>query len=96
MFPHHSVLVQLMAGGTAGVIQWLPPIYYADVLKSHMQTAVPGQYNSMWDCAKHIYRTEGLRGYHRGLFVAILRAFPLHAVIFCGYETVMYLTREWT
>jgi hypothetical protein len=34
-----------MAGGTTGVVQWLPPILCFDAVKSHMQTAQPGTYS---------------------------------------------------
>lgn len=47
----------MMAGGIAGTVQWLPPFYCADVLKSRMQSAAPGVYSSVWDCAVKSYRS---------------------------------------
>lgn len=82
------LIAQLLAGGTAGVVQWLPPIYCFDVIKSRMQTAPQGTYSSLRDCAFRLYREEGIGVYYRGLSPAILRAFPLHAIIFITYEYV--------
>jgi len=64
--------------------QWLPPLYCVDVMKSRMQSAEPGVYSSLWDCMVKSYRAEGLGVFFRGLPVAMLRAFPLHACIFFG------------
>lgn len=58
-------MVQLIAGGTTGFVQWLPPFYFADVLKSKMQTAQPGEYSGLVDCIVKTYKTEGMRGYLR-------------------------------
>ena len=96
---------QFFAGGTAGVIQWLPPIYCLDVIKSRMQTAPQGHYSGVWDCVLRLKSEHGARVFvrycslssdqqisffvRRGLSPALLRAFPLHAVIFLAYEAVM-------
>lgn len=61
----HATLVQFLAGSTAGVVQWLPPIYFADVLKSRMQTAAPGRYDSVMSCVREILAEEGWRGFFR-------------------------------
>ena len=82
-------LTQFISGGIAGVVQWLPPIYFADVLKSKMQTAPPGMYKGSFDCATKIYKEHGFMIFFRGLTPALFRAFPLHAIIFLGYETTM-------
>ena len=51
--------VQLLSGGIAGTVQWLPPFYCFDVIKSRMQTVPLGYYNSMSDCAVRLWREEG-------------------------------------
>lgn len=84
----------LLAGGVAGTIQWLPPFYCIDVIKSRMQSALPGVYTSAWDCAKKSYQKEGLPVFFRGLPVALVRAFPLHACIFLGYETTLAALKD--
>lgn len=43
-------VLQMLAGGVAGCVHWLPPVYCLDVVKTRMQTAEPGVYHGMWDC----------------------------------------------
>ena len=85
---------QFLAGGTAGVVQWLPPIFWFDVLKSKMQTAPQGHYSGVLDCIRRTYLEEGARGFFRGFSPAMFRAFPLHAIIFLCYEAVMKLLKQ--
>lgn len=85
----NAQVAQFLAGGTAGVVQWLPPIYCVDVIKSRMQTAPKGQYTSLADCAVKLYSAHGMRVFFRGLVPALFRAFPLHAIIFVTYEMVI-------
>lgn len=40
----------MLAGGVAGCVHWLPPVYWLDVVKTRMQTAEPGVYHGVWDC----------------------------------------------
>lgn len=87
--PQYPMLVQLLSGGIAGLVQWMPPIYYTDVIKSRMQVALPGQYSGVWDCARKVWAEGGVKAFHRGFGVALLRSFPLHATVFLGYEMTM-------
>jgi hypothetical protein len=82
-------VASFFAGGTAGLVQWLPPFYCFDVIKSRMQTCRPGLYTGVWDCARVLYKDHGMSVFFRGLSPALLRAFPLHAIIFVGYEGSM-------
>ena len=75
-------------------MQWLPPFYCIDVVKSRMQGSLPGVYASAWDCALKSYRQDGLQVFFRGLPTALVRAFPLHACIFFGYETTMMFLKD--
>lgn len=93
IYTDNKSLLQFVCGGIAGVVQWLPPIYFADVLKSRMQTAPSGLYSSTWDCAAKLYKEFGIRIFFRGLTPAIFRAFPLHALIFLGYESTIALLK---
>ena len=61
----NTTAAQFFAGGTAGVIQWLPPFYCFDVIKSRMQTAPEGRYASISDCAKSIYLEGGFKAFFR-------------------------------
>ena len=45
-------------------------------------------------CAVGVYREAGVRGFYRGLFPAILRAFPANGANFLGYELVRGLLEE--
>jgi hypothetical protein len=85
---------QACAGGTAGVLGWFPPIFSIDVVKTRLQSAPKGTYDGMWDCAVKSYRAEGIIVFFRGLNIALIRAFPLHATIFLVYETVMQLLAD--
>jgi hypothetical protein len=49
-------LFALTAGGLAGTLQWLPPIYCLDVIKTKMQTARPGVYASISDALRKTLR----------------------------------------
>ena len=60
-----DMVAQFFAGGTAGVIQWLPPIYSLDVIKSRMQAFPKGYYNGWLDCAQKLYREEGIQVFYR-------------------------------
>lgn len=91
----NATLCQFLAGGIAGTIQWLPPIFCFDVIKSRMQTAPRGQYSGILDCASQIYRSEGYAAFFRGFTPAMFRAFPLHAIIFLGYESVIKFLHNW-
>ncbi|CAM9366183.1 unnamed protein product [Ascophyllum nodosum] len=82
-------MLQIIAGGLAGCATWMPPVYTLDVIKTRIQTAAPGTYSGMWDCTIKTWRTEGMGMFSRGLGPSLLRAFPLHGLIFLGYETTL-------
>ncbi|CAM9462708.1 unnamed protein product [Scytosiphon promiscuus] len=82
-------MLQMLAGGLAGCAIWLPPVYSLDVVKTRMQTAVPGLYRGVLDCFLKTVRAEGLPVMFRGLGAAMLRAFPMHGLVFLGYETTI-------
>ena len=83
-----SPLYTALAGGCAGVAQWVPT-YALDVVKSRVSAAPPGTYRGFVHAAMDIYRKEGVAAYWRGLSAAVLRAFPLHGAVFLGYELTM-------
>jgi len=67
----------LLAGGTAGIISWVFT-YPQDVIKTRLQLDGMGKttYQGAVDCARCIYKNEGMRGYFKGLNATIVRAFP--------------------
>ena len=77
----------VLAGGSAGAFQWLLT-YPLDVTKSRIQAARPGTYKGVVDCAVRSIASEGPMVLFRGLGMALLRAFPLHASIFASCEAV--------
>ncbi|KAL0489206.1 mitochondrial basic amino acids transporter [Acrasis kona] len=84
----------LAAGGGAGVFCWILS-YPSDVIKSRIQSVPPkpykgwDRYNGIMDCAKKSYRKGGWYVFFRGLNSSIVRAFPVNAVTFFVYETIM-------
>mmetsp|Transcript_3777 Transcript_3777/g.4188 ORF Transcript_3777/g.4188 Transcript_3777/m.4188 type:complete len:309 (+) Transcript_3777:47-973(+) len=80
----------LVAGGMAGVLNWLPAIPI-DTLKSRLQTAPDGKYpNGIRSVFMEIYRAEGMNTFatlYRGFGPVMIRAFPANAACFLGYET---------
>lgn len=85
--PEYQTAGIVLAGGSAGVVQWVVT-YPLDVVKSKIQAFPPGTYRGMWDCARRSAQAEGPLVFFRGIEMALLRAFPLHASIFLTCETV--------
>ena len=59
------MMLNLLAGGTAGTVQWLPPFYFLDVIKSRMQTAPQGTYAGIAGCARQLYAEHGPQVFFR-------------------------------
>jgi len=89
--PSWAWLVVPCVGGLAGAFQWLPPSYCVDVVKSRVQADTVKRYSGMIDCAALAYKSEGIRVFFRGLGPTLIRAFPLHAGVFAGYEATLLL-----
>ena len=71
-------------GGLAGEALWLAS-YPFDVVKSKMQSDGFGKdmrYKGMRDCFAQTYRTEGMRGFWKGIGPTLLRAMPVSAGTF--------------
>jgi len=89
-----SVGSTLMAGGTAGILNWAVAIP-ADVLKSRLQTAPEGTYpRGIRDVFAKLRREEGLTALYKGATPVFLRAFPANAACFFGYELAMGLLHK--
>lgn len=78
-------------GGLAGEVLWLGS-YPFDVVKSKMQTdGLAGKerkYANARLCAAEIWRTEGMRGFWKGLAPTLFRAMPVSAGTFFVVEMV--------
>lgn len=83
-------------GGLAGYAMWLP-IFPVDVIKSKIQTdgfspsssIQKRMYSSTWDCVKQTFAKDGIGGFYRGLLPCLLRAAPVNAATFLGFELAM-------
>lgn len=79
----------MLAGGVAGVIQWIPAIPF-DVIKSRLQTAPEGAYpGGLIDVLEVLIKEEGVRGLYKGAVPVLIRGFPANAACFLGYELSM-------
>ena len=81
---------QFMAGGLAGTLCWLSVLPF-DVVKSRMQAddyARP-KYRGMFDCMYKSYKADGLSVFSRGGLAMSVRAFPVNAVTFLVYESLL-------
>lgn len=80
-----------ISGGMGGAFCWICA-YPFDVIKTKIQSQPINQkptFRSTFDCAKQIYKTEGITRFSRGLSSCLLRSFPLNGVTFLVYEFVM-------
>lgn len=78
----------LVAGGMAGWANWAWGIA-PDVVKTRYQTAPEGKYKSALSVVPELYRTEGVRGFFKGLVPIALRAWPANACCMLGYELAL-------
>ncbi len=64
----------MLAGGVAGVIQWIPAIPF-DVIKSRLQTAPEGAYpGGLIDVLEVLIKEEGVRGLYKGAVPVLIRS----------------------
>lgn len=95
------VAATIVGGGIAGMVTWASH-YPLDLVTARMEADVvlsreggrigrgKGRCRmGMLDHFGDIYRTQGLRGYFRGIGPCLLRAFPVNAAIFLTYEFCM-------
>jgi solute carrier family 25 (mitochondrial carnitine/acylcarnitine transporter), member 20/29 len=85
-----DVLVTLLAGGMAGVANWIVAIPM-DVIKSRWQTAPTTRYRNYQHVLQDLLAREGPAALFKGLGPALLRAFPANAACLLGVETVKTL-----
>lgn len=86
-----STLKVAAYGGLAGEMLWISS-YPFDVVKSKMQSDGFGKdmkYKSMRDCFAKVWRTEGMRGFWKGIGPTLARAMPVSAGTFATVEVTM-------
>merc|ERR1711957_467534 len=86
-------LASMFAGGASGCFTWAV-IYPVDVVKTRIQTmsiSTPVNQRRMLRLGADIASREGVGALFRGLGVTLIRAFPVNAIIFPVYESVLQL-----
>eukprot|EP01094_Clydonella_sp_ATCC50884_P000767 TRINITY_DN10587_c0_g1_i1.p1 TRINITY_DN10587_c0_g1~~TRINITY_DN10587_c0_g1_i1.p1 ORF type:complete len:302 (-),score=39.84 TRINITY_DN10587_c0_g1_i1:131-1036(-) len=84
-----SPVATMSAGAFAGTLHWLST-YPFDVVKNRMQ-GNPDKYPTFTGTIKYVFRTEGYRGFARGLSVCLFRSLPANSTTFLFLE----LARTW-
>ncbi|XP_047236302.1 calcium-binding mitochondrial carrier protein SCaMC-2-A [Girardinichthys multiradiatus] len=82
-----SILERFVAGSSAGVIAQ-STIYPMEVLKTHLALRKTGQYAGISDCAKQIFRKEGLGAFYKGYVPNMLGIIPYAGIDLAVYETL--------
>lgn len=89
-----NTLSLLAVGGLAGVMSWVV-IYPVDVVKSRLQAdGMSGgekKYKGLLDCVRKSYKSEGYKGFTKGLNSTIIRAFPTNAATFAVFTWVFMI-----
>ncbi|KIM23813.1 hypothetical protein M408DRAFT_76951 [Serendipita vermifera MAFF 305830] len=87
-----------LTGALAGTISQTLT-YPLDFLRRKSQLASAKgfkQYNGAIDAARHVFKSEGVRGFYRGMWPNLIKAMPATAAQFWVYELVKdYLIAEW-
>uniref|UniRef100_A0A7N8XYM6 EF-hand domain-containing protein n=1 Tax=Mastacembelus armatus TaxID=205130 RepID=A0A7N8XYM6_9TELE len=82
-----SILERFVAGSLAGVIAQ-STIYPMEVLKTRLALRKTGQYAGISDCAKQIFRREGLGAFYKGYVPNMLGIIPYAGIDLAVYETL--------
>ena len=84
-------LFKLLCGGMAGITA-ITITYPTDLIRRRLQMQsfspeVP-RYNGIIDCIKIIFKSEGIKGLYRGLFINYIKTFPTLAIQFYSLDTL--------
>ncbi|XP_054726514.1 solute carrier family 25 member 45 isoform X2 [Anastrepha obliqua] len=83
-------LVTTLAGAWAGILSWVCVIPF-DVVKTIMQAESKKQYRNIKHCLVKNFKLYGWRRLFRGSWMLVVRAMPVNAATFLGYEYAL----EW-
>ncbi|XP_062929689.1 calcium-binding mitochondrial carrier protein SCaMC-2-B isoform X2 [Mobula hypostoma] len=78
---------RLIAGSLAGVIAQ-STIYPMEVLKTRLALRKTGQYSGILNCAKHIFKKEGITAFYKGYIPNMLGIIPYAGIDLAIYETL--------
>lgn len=84
-----SPLAVIVAGGLAGVTYWTA-VMPLDVVKTRYQAA-PDRYANLFAVFKELMAEGGARAFVKGLWPAVIRAFPANAAAFSGMELTRHM-----
>ncbi|KAM6965639.1 calcium-binding mitochondrial carrier protein SCaMC-2-A-like [Aplochiton taeniatus] len=82
-----SIYERFAAGSLAGVFAQ-STIYPMEVLKTRLALRKTGQYSGIADCAKQIFRREGLKAFYKGYIPNMLGIIPYAGIDLAIYETL--------
>ncbi|XP_029295997.1 LOW QUALITY PROTEIN: calcium-binding mitochondrial carrier protein SCaMC-2-A [Cottoperca gobio] len=82
-----GIVDRFVAGSLAGVIAQ-STIYPMEVLKTRLALRTTGQYSGIADCAKQIFRREGLGAFYKGYIPNMLGIIPYAGIDLAVYETL--------
>ncbi len=77
-------LKTMIIGGLSGAFSWLF-IYPQDVVKTRLQSEDLG-YKTVRECVRDTYKKYGIGFFYKGVHLALVRAFGLHAGVWLGYD----------
>ena len=93
-----NIILRLISGSASGCMGWLA-IYPLDTIRSRILSlprplsdpSINGR-----TLASTIYRTEGIRGFYKGILPCLLRAAPVAAFVLPTYDYVLdyFRTKE--
>ncbi|ESN92494.1 hypothetical protein HELRODRAFT_103700 [Helobdella robusta] len=90
-----TVKDRFLAGSSAGAFSQTT-IYPMEVIKTRLAIGKSGQYNGMLDCARKIYKHEGLKAFYRGFIPNLVGIIPYAGIDLATYETLktFYMARN--
>lgn len=78
---------RFVAGSLAGAIAQ-SSIYPMEVLKTRLALGKTGQYSGILDCAKHIFKKEGVAAFYKGYVPNMIGIIPYAGIDLAVYETL--------
>ncbi|GCA64584.1 mitochondrial carrier protein, partial [Kipferlia bialata] len=78
---HESLLSGCLAGAFAQTIS-----YPIDTVRKALQTAPPGKYSGMGQCAMDIVKTEGPLSLFQGISINLVKVVPFASLSFFMYD----------
>uniref|UniRef100_A0A8C7JAT8 Calcium-binding mitochondrial carrier protein SCaMC-2 n=1 Tax=Oncorhynchus kisutch TaxID=8019 RepID=A0A8C7JAT8_ONCKI len=82
-----GILERFVAGSLAGAIAQ-SSIYPMEVLKTRLALRKTGQFSGIADCAKQIFRKEGMAAFYKGYIPNLIGIIPYAGIDLAVYETL--------